>query len=58
MIILFAFVRFAGATENVSQFVANEFFDVCSCGFEIFSGVELFRVFVEELADSSGHGKS
>ena len=38
--------------------MANEFFDVGSCGLQIFSRVELFGVFGEEFSDSSGHSKS
>ena len=46
------------ATENVDQLVTNDLFDVCSCGLEIFSGVELGGLFVEELTDGTGHCKT
>ena len=58
IIFLFAFVCFACASENVNEFVFNDFFDVCASGFEIFSGVELVGLFVEELTNSTGHSKT
>lgn len=57
-VILFAFVGFACATQNVSEFMTNEFLDVRSCGFQVFTRVELVGMFVEELTNRSRHSKS
>lgn len=38
--------------------MTNEFFDVRSCGFKIFSRIELFGVIVKELSDGSRHRKA
>ncbi len=53
-----AFAGFARATENVDEFVLDEFFNVCSCGFEIFSRIEFGGIIVIELSDRSGHCKT
>ena len=53
-----AFAGVTRATENVDEFVFDEFFDVRSCGFEIFSRVEFGGIVVEEFSDRSGHCKT
>ena len=35
-----------------------ELLDVLSCRLEIFSRVELLRMFIEELTDRTGHGQT
>ena len=51
-------LRLAVAAENVNELMSDKLFDVCSCGFEIFSGVELIGMFSEELTDGTGHCKT
>ena len=53
-----AFFGFAGATQNVDEFMANHFFNVGASGFKIFSRVELRGIIVEEFSDGSGHCKA
>ena len=55
---LFAFRRFPRAAENLDEFVANDLFDVRSCGFKIFSGVKLVGVFFHELSDGARHSEA
>ena len=54
-IILHTFIRFARATQNAYEFVANDLFDVGASGFEIFTRIELVGLFIEESSDRSGH---
>ena len=48
----------AVAAENVNELMTNELFDVGSCGFEIFSRVELFGMFGEEFTNGAGKSET
>ena len=49
---------FAFAAENVYDLVLVESFHLIARRSEIFAGVKLGRLVVEELADSRGHGQT
>ena len=49
---------FACATENVDELVANDLFDVCSCGLEVLTRIEMIGMLVEVLTDGAGHSKT
>ena len=48
----------SGAAKNVSDFVADKFFDLCSGRAEVFAGVEFLGVFGKDFANRGGHGQT
>ena len=48
----------AGASENVADFVADQFFHARAGGTEVFARVEFLWVLKHALADGGGHGEA
>ena len=48
----------ASAAKNVNQLVANQFLDVCTSGLQILTRIEVIRMLVEVLPDSTGESQT
>ena len=47
----------AGATENISNLVSNQFFDFRSSWAKVFARIELFRRFRQHFSNCGSHGE-